>query len=93
MATDPIPLDERGIQRVYLFRFRKRSDLFLLRYILHRLLSSLVVLLAIVTITFLLMHAIPGGPFTGEKNLSPILKSGIVSTTPYGSNTGITSSI
>lgn len=49
----------------------------MLRYILHRLLSSLVVLLAIVTITFLLMHAIPGGPFTGEKNLSPTVKKNI----------------
>ncbi|SHI52977.1 ABC transporter permease [Propionispora hippei] len=49
----------------------------MLRYILHRLLSSLVVLLAIVTITFLLMHSIPGGPFTGEKNLSPTVKKNI----------------
>lgn len=49
----------------------------MLRYILHRLLSSLVVLLAIITITFLLMHAIPGGPFTGEKNLSPTVKKNI----------------
>lgn len=49
----------------------------MLRYILHRLSSSLLVLLAIVTITFLLMHAIPGGPFTGEKNLAPAVKKNI----------------
>lgn len=48
----------------------------MLRYILRRILSSLLVLFAIITITFLLMHAIPGGPFTGEKNLPPaVLKN------------------
>lgn len=48
----------------------------MLSYVLRRLTSSLLVLLAIITITFLLMHAIPGGPFTGEKNLPPaVLKN------------------
>lgn len=48
----------------------------MLRYLLTRILNSGIVLLAIITITFLLMHAIPGGPFTGEKNLPPaILKN------------------
>lgn len=42
----------------------------MLSYILSRVFSSLLVLLAIITITFLLMHAIPGGPFTSEKNIS-----------------------
>ncbi|HWR45309.1 ABC transporter permease [Sporomusa sp.] len=46
------------------------------RYMLHRIFSSLLVLLAIITITFLLMHAIPGGPFTGEKNIpAAVLKN------------------
>ncbi len=42
----------------------------------NRIISSLLVLLAIISITFLLMHAIPGGPFTNEKNLpAAVLKS------------------
>lgn len=48
----------------------------MLSYILKRLLNSVIVLLVVITITFLLMHAIPGGPFTTEKNLPPaILKN------------------
>lgn len=43
---------------------------------LKRIFSSLLVLLAIITITFLLMHAIPGGPFTSEKNIpAAVLKN------------------
>jgi oligopeptide transport system permease protein len=43
---------------------------------LNRIISSLLVLLAIITITFLLMHAIPGGPFTSEKNIpAAVLKN------------------
>ena len=41
----------------------------MLKYALSRIASSFLVLLAIITITFVLMHAIPGGPFTGEKNI------------------------
>ena len=48
----------------------------MLRYTLNRIVSSFLVLLAIITITFLLMHAIPGGPFTGEKNIpATVLKN------------------
>jgi len=39
------------------------------RYIIRRLLYMLVVILAVSIITFLLMHAVPGGPFTREKTL------------------------
>ncbi len=39
------------------------------RYIIHRLISMAFTLFFIITITFLLMHAIPGGPFTREKPL------------------------
>ena len=39
------------------------------RYIARRLLYALAVLLVVSAITFLLMHAIPGGPFTSEKHL------------------------
>lgn len=41
-----------------------------------RIFSSIIVLLVIITVTFLLMHAIPGGPFTGEKNIpAAVLKN------------------
>jgi oligopeptide transport system permease protein len=39
------------------------------KYIVQRLLSVVLTLLCIVTLTFFLMHAIPGGPFTREKPL------------------------
>ncbi len=41
----------------------------MLKYTVSRLLAMLLVLFIITTATFLLMHAIPGGPFTAEKNL------------------------
>ena len=40
------------------------------RYILGRILSLIFVLFAVSLIAFLLMHAVPGGPFdTGERRL------------------------
>ncbi len=39
------------------------------RYIIRRILYMLVVLLVVSVITFVLMHAVPGGPFTQEKPL------------------------
>jgi len=44
---------------------------------LKRMMSSFAVLLAIITITFLLMHAIPGGPFSSEKKISPAIMRNI----------------
>jgi ABC-type dipeptide/oligopeptide/nickel transport system permease component len=41
------------------------------RYIVRRLLYMVVVILVVSVITFLLMHAVPGGPFTREKTLPP----------------------
>ena len=43
----------------------------MLRFILNRIVISFVTIFIIVTITFGLMHAIPGGPFTREKVLPP----------------------
>ncbi len=40
------------------------------RYVINRLTSSLITLFLIITITFILMHAIPGGPFDQEKAVS-----------------------
>ncbi len=41
------------------------------RFIVRRILWMLLVLCAISLITFGLMHAVPGGPFVGEKRLPP----------------------
>ena len=41
-------------------------------YVVKRLLVSLLTLFVIVTITFFLMHTVPGGPFVGEKPLSKV---------------------
>lgn len=43
----------------------------MLRYISRRLLSILLSLFLIITATFFLMRAAPGGPFSGEKKLPP----------------------
>ena len=40
-------------------------------YIIKRIFNAFIVLWIVITITFFLMHAIPGGPFTAEKSLSP----------------------
>ncbi len=43
----------------------------MLQYTIRRLLAILVTLLVIATLTFVLMHCIPGGPFASEKELPP----------------------
>ena len=45
-----------------------KSDAF--KYSIRRILLSVVTVLAVITITFFAMHAIPGGPFQAEKSLS-----------------------
>ena len=49
-------------------------------YLLKRIIGAFVVMWAIITITFMLMHAIPGGPFTEEKKLPPQIKATIEAT-------------
>jgi len=41
------------------------------RFLANRIISMLITLFLVITITFFLMHAIPGGPFTREKPLPP----------------------
>jgi len=43
------------------------------RYILKRLTSMIITLFVVITATFVLMHSIPGGPFTREKPLPPAI--------------------
>ncbi len=46
-------------------------------YLMKRVAGAVVVLWAVITITFLLMHAIPGGPFTAEKKLPPAVLANV----------------
>ncbi|MDF2500689.1 MAG: dppB 3 [Anaerosporomusa subterranea] len=46
-------------------------------YMIKRFVSMLIVLLVIITATFTLMHSIPGGPFTDERNLPPAVMKNI----------------
>ncbi len=41
-----------------------------LMYIVKRILLSLVTIWVVITVTFFVMHAVPGGPFIGEKAVS-----------------------
>ncbi len=43
----------------------------MLKYIIQRLLAMIVTLFMIATITFFLMHAVPGGPFASEQKVPP----------------------
>lgn len=43
------------------------------KYFLKRLVVAIITILIIATITFIMMHSIPGGPFTREKPLPPNL--------------------
>jgi oligopeptide transport system permease protein len=46
-------------------------------YVLRRVLVLVPLLWAIATLTFFLMHAVPGGPFDQEKTLSPTTKAAL----------------
>lgn len=47
------------------------------RYLLGRIASAILVVWLVVTLTFCLMHAIPGGPFSSEKVLPPAIMANI----------------
>lgn len=44
-------------------------------YILKRLLLAIVTVWIVITITFFVMHAVPGGPFVSEKAVSPSVQA------------------
>jgi len=46
-------------------------------YVIRRILWAIPVLWAIVTITFFLMHAVPGGPFDRERELPPAVRANL----------------
>uniref|UniRef100_A0A2A4ZBG8 Peptide ABC transporter permease n=1 Tax=OCS116 cluster bacterium TaxID=2030921 RepID=A0A2A4ZBG8_9PROT len=49
----------------------------MLRYIINRIFLMFITLFLIITLTFFLMHAIPGGPFTSEKMLAPEIEAAL----------------
>lgn len=49
----------------------------MLRYAITRILGAIPTLLIIITLSFLLLHAAPGGPFDAEKNIPPAIKANI----------------
>lgn len=53
-------------------------------YLVQRLGLMMVTLWAIITLTFLLMHAVPGGPFVSEKMLAPEIEAAL--NAKYGLN-------
>ncbi len=50
----------------------------MLKYSLKRIVSMVITLFLVATITFGLMHAIPGGPFTSERNLTPEIEQALM---------------
>ncbi|WP_042251209.1 ABC transporter permease, partial [Nitrospina gracilis] len=49
----------------------------MLTYFLKRLLQGVPVLIVVATLTFLIMHAVPGGPFDRDKKLPPEILANI----------------
>lgn len=49
----------------------------MVHYIIKRIFSLIIVLFVVITVTFALMHSIPGGPFTSERNLPPAVMKNI----------------
>ncbi|MBP2033018.1 oligopeptide transport system permease protein [Clostridium algifaecis] len=47
------------------------------KYILKRLIYSVITIWIVLSVTFLLMHLIPGGPFDEEKKLPPQIKANL----------------
>ena len=48
------------------------------KYILKRLVLAVFTIWVVITITFFVMHAIPGGPFLSEKAVSPAAQKALV---------------
>lgn len=48
------------------------------KYVVKRVISMLITLFFIITLTFTMMHTIPGGPFTREKKLPPEIEKAMM---------------
>ncbi len=48
-----------------------------MRYVIKRILISIFTVWIVITVTFFAMHAVPGGPFLGEKAVSPEVEAAL----------------
>ena len=46
-------------------------------YIVKRILLAILTVFLVITITFFVMHAVPGGPFTSEKAVTPAVQEAL----------------
>lgn len=49
----------------------------MLNYIVKRIFASIITIFVVISLTFVLMHKIPGGPFDGEKKLPPQVEANL----------------
>lgn len=49
----------------------------MLNYTLKRIFSAIITIFVVITLTFFLMRAMPGGPFSGEKKLPPVVEENL----------------
>jgi oligopeptide transport system permease protein len=49
----------------------------MLMYAIKRTAMSILTMMALICVTFLMMHAIPGGPFTSDRGLSPAVEAAL----------------
>ena len=49
----------------------------MIQYIIKRIIQSIPTIFIIITLSFLLIRAVPGGPFDGEKVLNPVIKASL----------------
>ena len=54
---------------------KSRMNTKTLMYILKRILLALLTVWVVITVTFFVMHAVPGGPFVGEKATTPAVQA------------------
>lgn len=47
-------------------------------YVVRRIVSMFITLFFVITLTFVMMHSIPGNPFTGEKKLPPAIEKALM---------------
>ena len=50
----------------------------IIKFLFKRISASFVTILLIITITFLLLHKLPGDPFEGEKAIPPQIKANLM---------------
>ena len=48
-----------------------------MRYILKRLLLAILTVWVVITVTFFVMRAVPGGPFMSEKAITPAAQAAL----------------